>query len=132
MAQRSFSLDTEISNQYKPMSISSSRDRLVDILDTKSEDSEERKLDSHLLREDIIEALNRYLTPEEVELLLFRYGLKELPQSKSRIGSQPTIAELSRVLGLKPDKIRRTINRALKHLRAAGAEEMLSYQRDLL
>jgi RNA polymerase primary sigma factor len=132
MAQRGLSLDDQITNKYKPMSVSSNADRLVDILDTKSQDNEERKLESCLLREDLIEALNRYLTPEEVEILLFRYGLKELPESKTRIGGQPTIAELSRVLGLKPDKIRRTIQKSLKCLRLYGADEMLSYQRDLL
>ena len=31
---------------------------------------------------------------EILELLLFRYGLKQLPESRSRIGGQPTIAEL--------------------------------------
>lgn len=131
MAQRSFSLDDQITNKYKPLSVSSNADRLVDILDTKSQDNEEKKLQSCLLREDLIEALNRYLTPEEVEILLFRYGLKELPESKARVGGQPTIAELSQVLGLKPDKIRRTIQKSLKCLRLYGADEMLSYQRDL-
>lgn len=128
--QRCFSLDQEIKNTLKPMSNSSQRDRLVDILDTKSEDSEDRKLESMLLREDLIETLNRHLQPEEVELLLLRYGLKALPES-NRIAGQPTIAELSRVVGLKPDKIRRIINRSLKHLRTAASDEWRSFQRDM-
>lgn len=131
ISQRCFSLDQEINNMYKPMSVSSQRDRIVDILDTKSEDSEERKLNSLLIREHLIETLNRHLSPDEVELLLLRYGLKELPRSSTRIGAQPTIAELSRVVGLKPDKVRRLINKSLKQLRASGEDEWRSFQREL-
>jgi DNA-directed RNA polymerase sigma subunit (sigma70/sigma32) len=88
------------------------------------------------IREDIIETLNRQLSPEEVELLLYRYGLKDLPGggSKKTLGSsgQPTIAQLSRVVGLKPDKVRRIINRALQQLRSVQSDEWLALERELL
>ena len=130
MAQRCFSLDQELTNGLKPMSSNNRNDRLVDVLEHKSEDSEENKLQSLMLREDLIETLHRHLGPEEVELLLFRYGLKELPASKTRIGGQPTIAELSRTLGLKPDKVRRMINKSLQQLRSSGTEEWKSFQKE--
>lgn len=133
VAQRCFSLDQEITNTLKPNSVSGRNDRLVDILDTKSEDTDEKKLSSLLIREDIIETLHRQLSPEEAELVLFRYGLKELPEdATTRIGGQPTIAELSRFVGLKPDKVRRIINRSLKQLRSSSTDEWQSFQRDLL
>eukprot|EP00977_Amphora_coffeiformis_P024077 scaffold15034_cov181-Amphora_coffeaeformis.AAC.9 len=131
MAQRCFSLDQEITNSMKPMTAQTQRGRLLDILDTKSEDNDEKKLNSVFLREDLIETLRRHLTEDEVELLLLRYGLKELPQSNTRVGSQPTIAELSRVLDMKPDKVRRLINRALKQLRTSSTDEWRSFQREL-
>ena len=131
MAQRCFSLDQEITNSMKPMTAQTQRDRLLDILDTKSDDNDEKKLNSMFLREDLIETLHRHLSEDEVELLLLRYGLKELPQSNTRAGSQPTIAELGRVLDMKPDKVRRVINRALKQLRTSSTDEWRSFQQEL-
>ena len=131
MAQRCFSLDQEITNSMKPMTAQTQRDRLLDILDTKSDDNDEKKLNSMFLREDLIETLHRYLAEDEVELLLLRYGLKELPQSNTRVGAQPTIAELGRVLDMKPDKVRRVINRALKQLRTSSTDEWRSFQQEL-
>lgn len=133
IAQRCYSLDQEIQNSLKPMNDSGRSDTLIDILDSKAEDTEEKKLSLLLLREDLIETLNRHLSPEEVEILLFRYGLKNLPEDNTRrVGGQPTIAELSRAVGYSPDKVRRMIKKALKQLRATDSSEWRSLQQDLL
>ena len=79
--------------------------------------------------EDIIETLNRQLSPEEVELILLRYGLKDLPGAK-KLGAQPTIAELSTAFGLKPDKVRRMINKSLKQLQMIIGDEWSDYERE--
>jgi len=135
MEQRCFSLDKEISNTRKPMSGSdSSGETLVEIVESKCIDSDYHQLQRVMLREDLIETLNRYLTPEEVDLLLLRYGLKEPPMASRKTlngGQQITIAELSRMFGLKPDKVRRMINNSLKHLEGAGLEEFLAFDREL-
>jgi hypothetical protein len=76
--------------------------------------------------------------------LLLRYGLKEGPSASSSSAAAPharggprggdrqaTIAELSRIFGLKPDKVRRMIDNSLKQLQGAGMEEWLAFERDL-
>ena len=71
------------------------------------------------MKEHLITALKKYLSPHEVDLLLLRYGLMDdraLPQGMS---GPLTIAELSKLVGLKPDKVRRIIinsQKQLKHL----------------
>lgn len=129
MQQRCYSLDQEIFNAKKPMKDHGKKDTLIDLIDGNADDGEHKRFERTLLREDLIETLNRYLTPDEVELLLLRYGLKESPGRK--INGQLTIAELSRIVGVKPDKVRRTIKKSLEQLRATGPEEWLSFQRQL-
>jgi RNA polymerase primary sigma factor len=131
--QRCFSLDQELSNSLKPGN-ESNGETLVDIIAGKFEDSDHLQLQRVLLREDLIETLQRHLTPEEVDILLLRYGLKEAPTANRKNlngGQQVTIAELSRIFGLKPDKVRRTIDNSLKQLEGAGLEEWLAFERDL-
>ena len=129
MEQRCYSLDQEISNTKKPNSANSGKETLIGILDSKASDGEYERLDQHFIREDLIETLHRYLSPEEVELLLLRYGFIEIPGKE--LNSQITIAELSRIVGVKPDKVRRTIKKSLEQLKAVGAEEWQSFQRQL-
>jgi RNA polymerase primary sigma factor len=129
MEQRCYSLDQEISNTKKPFSANSGKGTLIDILDSEASDGEYERLDQHFIREDLIETLHRYLGSEEVELLLLRYGFKEIPGKE--LNSQITIAELSRIVGSKPDKVRRTIKKSLEQLKAAGSEEWQSFQRQL-
>jgi RNA polymerase primary sigma factor len=128
--QRCYSLDQEISNTKKPMTANSRRDTLIDIVDSNSDDGEYDKIERLMLREALIETLHRHLTPWEVELLLLRFGLKESPGRK--LQGQPTIEEISRVMGVKPDKVRRTIKKSLEQLQSVGAEEWRSFHQQLL
>jgi RNA polymerase sigma factor (sigma-70 family) len=129
MEQRCQSLDQKLSNSKRPMSGDTSKDTLMEIIGSKTEGNDFDSLNRIFLREDLIETLHRHLDPAEVELLLLRYGFKEVASSK--LGGQPTIAELSRTVGLKPDKVRRMINRSLKHLKSIGAEEWLAFESEL-
>jgi RNA polymerase primary sigma factor len=129
MDQRCYSLDRNISNSKKPMSGDKGGDTLNDLVQSKTDDGEHTKCNRVLLREDLIETLHRHLSPEEVELLLLRFGLKEGPSHK--LGGQPTIAELSKMVGLKPDKVRRIIDKSLRQLKTAGGDEWLALSRDM-
>jgi len=129
MEQQCFSLDQEMTNTRKPMSGDTTKETLIERIDSRSDDGEHDRIKRVLLREDLIETLHRHLTPEEVEILLLRYGIKEAGNKK--LGSPPTIAELSRMVGLKPDKVRRMIDRSLKQLKSAGGEEWLAFEREL-
>lgn len=138
MAQRCHSLDQEIHNTLKPSKYNERKDTLLEIMESKAVDSEHDYLQRVMLREDLIETLNRYLSPEEVEVLLLRYGLKEGPtaaassiRAPSGTDRQVTIAELSRIFDIKPDKVRRMIDNSLKQLKGAGMEEWLAFERDI-
>lgn len=134
MSQRTYSLDQQIANTRKPMSADTKGDTIHDLLESKTQDEDYCKQRHSFLREDLINTLRRNLSDEEVELLLLRYGLSESPspRDKSSLKSGPlTIAEVSRMAGLKPDKVRRILNRSLKHMKAVIGEEWYEYEKEL-
>lgn len=75
------------------------------------------------LRDDLIESLRRYLTPLEVDILLLRYGLMDEKTSPHGFFGPLTISEVSRLVGMKPDKVRRLINNSLRQLKYLIAHE---------
>jgi RNA polymerase nonessential primary-like sigma factor len=149
MSQRCFSLDQEIQNTLKPSKGDENKDTMIEIVESKSVSNSQNEfdlVDRAMFREDLVETLYRYLPPQEAEILLARYGLSDLPRSKTEdtqlqsnedawrrhIGDhQPTIAELSRIFNMKPDKLRRMIDQSLKHLNGVGLDEWLAFERDL-
>lgn len=130
MKQRYVSLDEHVDNRQKPLDATRNGSTLVDVIDHRTADSDHMRLERNCVRENLIDTLNRYLEPLEVELLLLRYGVKSLEKTP-RSNTQPTIAQLSRKTGYKPDKVRRTIQRALKKLRDNGGEEWREFERAL-
>jgi len=128
MQQKYYSLDQEIHNIYKPTT-NVRHDRLIEIVESRASD-DEFSLNALFLREAFVETLKRHLNEQEAELVMLRYGLKTCPEH-SKIGGQPTIAELSRSVGLKPDKVRRIIGRALKQLKAVNPEEWLALEKEI-
>lgn len=127
--QKYYSLDEEIRNTLKPNN-SLRKDRLIEIVESKAGDAE-NNLNSAFLREAFVETLQRHLNDQEVEILLLRYGMKDCPEH-TKIGRQPTVEELSRTVGLKPDKVRRIINKALKQLRAVNPEEWYALAKEIV
>jgi RNA polymerase primary sigma factor len=128
MNQRCYSLDQGIYNTKKPLEADGEH-TLIEIVDGRTDDGGYDRQKHEFLREDLIETLNRHLTKDEVELLLLRYGLHDdLPPE---YGEGPlTIANVSQVVGLKPDKVRRMINKALKQLQAIIGDEWRDYERE--
>jgi RNA polymerase nonessential primary-like sigma factor len=148
MAQRCYSLDQEIHNTLKPSKGGDSKDTLIEIVESKSKISKQNEYDRYervMLREDLVETLNRYLPPIEAQVLLARYGLiqgQHLENNSSivvsehgniqTVAEQPaTIAQLSRMFDIKPDKLRRMIDQSLKHLNGVGLDEWLAFEREL-
>ena len=129
MKQRCFSLDQGIHNPKKPIDTNREGKTLIDIVDSRTDDGEHRIQQHVFLREDLIETLNRHLTPQEVELLLLRYGLADDLSPEYGMGPM-TIASVSRAVGLKPDKVRRIINKSLKHLQTIIKDEWADYERE--
>jgi DNA-directed RNA polymerase sigma subunit (sigma70/sigma32) len=84
----------------------------------------ESEFNRRLIREDIINILKRHLSPHEVEILLLRFGLNDNSISSGKI---TTVSQLSDILGIKPTKVRMTINSSLKKLRGVEFEEWRHY-----
>jgi RNA polymerase primary sigma factor len=130
MEQRCYSLDQGITNALKPNSGDRDMSSMYDIVESK-EDGEQNKQKRVFVREDLIETLNRHLDPEVVNLLLLRYGLKDDIALPNGLSGPLTIAEVSKAVGLKPDKVRRMINDSLKQLKFLIGEEWEDFEREL-
>jgi RNA polymerase primary sigma factor len=126
MAQNCYSLDQQVANPLKPMN-TNSQDTMYELIESRTDDCDYNKLKHVLLREDLIGALNRHLSVEESTLLLLRYGLMDAVPRSVKNGPL-TIAEVSRIVGMKPDKVRRIINRSLKQLKAVIGDEWKDYE----
>lgn len=120
---------------------------MSDVISTKMDETEYERTQRLLMREHLITTLRRYLTPHEVELLLLRYGLMDSRALPKGMSGPLTIAgeydvmlllslqlcyllhslmycfffhnfsEVSKLVGLKPDKVRRIIINSQKQLR---------------
>jgi DNA-directed RNA polymerase sigma subunit (sigma70/sigma32) len=118
MRQVTYSLDAEVTNSHKPNSDSSRKDCMYDILEGKVVDETEyEKTQRLLMKEHLIDSLKRYLLPQEVDLLLLRYGLMDERALPKGMSGPLTIAEVSELVGLKPDKVRRIIINSQKQLK---------------
>ena len=130
MEQRCYSMDQGISNTLKPNNGDREMNSMYDIVESK-EDGEQNKQKRIFIREDLIETLNRHLEPEAVNLLLLRYGLKDDTTLPNGLAGPLTIAEVSKLVGIKPDKVRRMINNSLKQLKFLIGEEWEDFEREL-
>lgn len=130
MAQRCYSLDQGITNTLKPNNGDRESNSLYDLVESK-EDGEHIKQKRVFIREDLIETLHRHLDPEAVNLLLLRYGLKDDTTLPGGLAGPLTIAEVSKLVGLKPDKVRRMINNSLKQLKFLIGEEWEDFEQEL-
>jgi RNA polymerase sigma factor (sigma-70 family) len=131
MQQKTYSLDQAIVNHKKPFQDSQNSDTLYSVVESKSDDRTDAENWEYIhLREDLIKALRQHLPEEEATLLLLRYGLIDDEEPQLKNGFR-TIAEVSRKAGLKPDKVRRTLNRSLSHLQVVIGDEWREYEREL-
>jgi len=131
MEQRIFSLDAEIQNKKQPNNGDDNKDTMYELIDSRSsDDGEYHKIQRLFMRQDLIETLYRHLSPLDVDLLLLRFGLMDERTLPHGFGGPLTIAEVSRLVGLKPDKVRRMINNSLNQLKFLIANEWGDFERD--
>jgi RNA polymerase primary sigma factor len=129
VSQRCYSLDQQMANPLKPMN-QDRVDTMYDLIESRTNDSDYDELKHMLLREELISLLQKHLPEEEVQLLLLRYGM--IDSTVPALNKGPlTIAEVSRIVGYKPDKVRRMINRSLKHMKSVIGNEWIEYEREL-
>jgi RNA polymerase primary sigma factor len=125
--QQCFSLDAEIQNTLNPNKSGTKKDTMYDILTATYDNVELKQIENDFMKQALIETIRRYLAPMEVNLLLLRYGLMDERTLPYGFSGPLTIAEISRLVELKPDKVRRMINKSLRHLRDLIAHEWEDY-----
>ena len=128
MEQRCFSLDQQINNRNKPNS-GQRVDSLYDVLESKTDDGDFNKVSRNLVREALTESLYRALDRESAHIIMLRFGLVD-PQILPRGYEGPlTIAQVSQLMGMKPDKVRRRILKSLKELKFSISSEWKDFER---
>merc|ERR1712241_287234 len=103
-------------------------DTLQSIIQKKTDDNEPDQ-DHRFLRDDLMKALKSNLSEEEAKIIMMRFGL-DTEQSISKRGHR-TISEICDLVGYKPNKVRRIINRSLKKLQAVVGKDFELYCREL-
>merc|ERR1712070_249382 len=126
-----FSLDAELENSYNPNKLGANKDTMYNVLAAKYDNPELKRLQSNFMKEDLVDTLRKYLTPPEVDILLLRYDMMDERTVPHGFSGPLTIAEVSRLVGLKPDKVRRMINSSLRQLRYLIAHEWDDFEKDL-
>lgn len=128
MEQRCFSLDQQITNRNKPNS-NQREDSLYDVLESKSDDGGGDVNQRRFLREALTESLYRSLDRESAHIIMLRFGLVD-PHILPRGYEGPlTIAQVSQLVGMKPDKVRRRILKSLKDLKFSMGSEWRDFER---
>ena len=132
MAQKCFSLDATIQNKFKPGSGGDRKDTMHEIINEKAQDEGYVKNQRSMLKDSLIQSLQQVLTAHEVDLLRLRFGLMDDRTLPYGFAGPLTIAEVSRLVGLKPDKVRRMLNKSLAKLRPVFASEWKDFETYLL
>jgi len=118
-SSKTYSLEAEVMNTHKPNSPQSRKDTMYDVVKARVDKTEYERMQRLLVKEHLIETLRQHLLPHEVDLLLLRYGLMDERALPEGMSGPLTIAAVSSLVGLKPDKVRRIIinsQKQLKHL----------------
>ena len=130
--QQCFSLDASIMNfsnsntSNKNQRRGDNKNTLYDLVACRKEDASEIDIrEEQLTKDDLINSMRRYLSPHEVTLILLRFGLIEdsLLPHRNLTGRPLTISEVAQLVGLKPTKARRLINRSLNRLKSLISHE---------
>ena len=128
MDQRCFSLDQQINNRNKPNS-GKQGDSLYDLLKDKTDDGDIHTVSRSFLRQALTEALYGSLDRQSAHIIMLRYGLvnpKILPRG---FGGPLTIAQVSQLVSMKPDKVRRGSMKSLKELKFSIGSEWKDFEK---
>lgn len=126
LEQRIYSLDAEITNPLKAGVMKGSREQketMYNLIYSKFDNGEISEVERKLIKEDLIRSLRRHLKPKEVDLLLLRYGLIDEKTVPHGFSGPLTIREVSILVGMKPDKVRRMLNNSLRQLKLVIGKE---------
>lgn len=130
MRQQLMSLDEDLQNSKKPGS--SNGNRKMDMYELLPDEESMELVNQKFMKEDLIKSLQRHLTPLEVAILCLRYGLIDERTLPHGFSGPLTIREVSLLVGLKPDKVRRTINKSLRRLKYLIAHDWPQHSQEVL
>jgi len=130
MNQRIYSLDQQIKNSKK-MSEGGSESTLNDLLESKKHESEYDSFSNVFLRQELIESLYRNLDRQSAHMLLLRFGLVDPRMLPDGYEGALTIAQVGELVGMKPDKVRRTLIKSLEDLKYRIGSDWHDYERIL-
>lgn len=131
MDQRFYSLDQQIHNSKKPKKANERENTLYDIIESSDNECEHDSVSRKLLRENLIESLYQHLDRDCAHILLLRFGFVDSSILPQGFEGPLTIAQVSQLVGMKPDKVRRRIIKSLKDLKYLLGREWLDYERIL-
>merc|ERR1712232_1219072 len=116
MNQQCYSLDQALSNPLKPAD-NGNQATLYDKISARTDSFTQSILQRQFLKEDLISAMKEHLPPRDVDIILLRYGLMDEKTEPYGFSGPLTIKEVSRLVGLKPDKVRRVLATSLNQLK---------------
>jgi RNA polymerase nonessential primary-like sigma factor len=134
MDQRCYSLDQPIrySGTSSSSLLSNQDSSLYDVVESKagSVDGNTRRksIPQSLVRESLIETLFRTLDKESAHLLLLRFGLVDKDILPEGWEGPLTIAQVSQLVGKKPDKVRRQILKSLNDLKCTMGNDWRDFE----
>jgi len=126
MNQQCYSLDQALSNPLKPTEGSSNKATLYDKISARTDSFTQTRLERQFLKEDLISTLKEHLAPRDVDIILLRYGLMDEKTEPHGFSGPLTIKEVGRLVGLKPDKVRRILDTCLNQLKHLIAHDWKS------
>lgn len=117
--QKIYSLDAEITNPYSKggKNTQERKETMYGLISNTLDEMEDGSTERTLLKEDLIKSLRTHLAPIDVDLILLRYGLMDEKTLPHGFSGPLTINEVSKLVGMKPDKVRRMINKSLQRLK---------------
>lgn len=128
-AQKMISLDQQMNNKNRNYSKEQRKDDFHSITSSRPtidcSDSELMQL-----REDLLRSLDIHLTEEQATLIKLKFGLDEKCASTKKAGR--TFQEVSEMVGMKREKVRRLVLSGLKRLENTVGDELRYYNRDII
>jgi len=128
MDQKIFSLDQAVQNGKKPAD-SNAQTTLIEILESRKDDAELDQASRNFLRHDLIETLYRVLDRESAHMLVLPFGLVDAEILPDGFEGFLTIRQVSQIVGMKPDKVRRRLIRSLEILKCNIGHEWRDFER---
>ncbi len=128
-AHEMISLDQQMNNKNRNYSKEQKKDDFHSITSSRAT-TDCSATELMQLREDIFRALDEHLTEEQATLIKLKFGLDEKCASTKKAGR--TFQEVSELVGMKREKVRRLVLSGLKRLESTVGDDLRYYNQDII